>query len=486
MLTAKQLEHLKLPEGKNEHTLFDGDNLELRLRRTKSDLSRVWIFSYRWQGDRKKLYPGVYPEVSLAAARAIAKGHRDTLRANQDPAEVKRIAEAEAHAHMLATASGDVPKTLGELFERWDRDYLSTTHTDKGAYIRGIFERHVLPGGIAELHLSLMRAVHIKATLDRAKSAGLTTTCGRILDSLRQMIKWAAQFEWMDRDPTLGLKKSTWGGETQESDRTLSDDEVVQLDWRLRKSYLVNRWKHTVWLLLSTGTRIEETILAERRHVDLAKGTWTIPAENQKKTNAKSKRKPFIVHLSPFARQHMQALLAMPETEKYIFPARTRAPDKHPANEKTVAHALRNLQGVPQKGRRSNDELKLPGGDWSPHDLRRTAATFMRDLGAEEGVVDKCLNHVIQARITRIYQRSELRKAMVDSWDALGGHLAELSNRKDPEPSYQPPPPKYKIVDKTNPDAVRKRLPKAALRTAPPLPLATRRPLMAFEFKDDI
>jgi integrase len=74
------------------------------------------------------------------------------------------------------------------------------------------------------------------------------------------------------------------------------------------------------------------------------------------------------------------------------------------------------------------NSLLLPGGKWTPHDLRRTGATLMGNLGIRPGVIEKCLNHTEQNKIQRIYQRQELRPAMREAWEILGNRLAELSS----------------------------------------------------------
>jgi integrase len=56
--------------------------------------------------------------------------------------------------------------------------------------------------------------------------------------------------------------------------------------------------------------------------------------------------------------------------------------------------------------------------DFVPHDLRRTAASYMTSLGVSRLVVSKILNHV-EPGITRVYDRysyeREKRQAL-DTW----------------------------------------------------------------------
>ena len=52
----------------------------------------------------------------------------------------------------------------------------------------------------------------------------------------------------------------------------------------------------------------------------------------------------------------------------------------------------------PLKNRRNDDTLVLSkgeNGEWTPHDLRRTAATMMQALGVSLDVIDRCQNHVM-------------------------------------------------------------------------------------------
>lgn len=469
-LNDTQIKSYKLKDGVQEEDLRDGGNLVLRVKRNSSGVTKSWRFPFTLNKVKDFIYIGEYPAVSLADARGKAEQYRKELKRGDNPRLLREAVAAVVHAKALAEEHGAAPVTLGELFDRWHKDYLAHHHSDGGTYLQGTFERHVLRDGMADLRLEHMRQAHVKTILQRVQAKGLTGTVERVLHSLRQMVVWAASFEWMDRDPTLGIKAKTFGGHTNEGDRALADEEVTQLHWRMAKSYLTNRWKHASWLILSTGARVEETMLSEPSHVNLVKGTWTVPVANQKKTNTKKARKDHVIHLSRFAKKHMQALLEMPGVGKHIFPAVARGREiDGPANAKTLTHALGNLQGAEHKGRRGSTELLLEGGPFGSHDLRRTAATIMEELGIHSDVVDRCINHVQPDKMKRTYMRGELRQLMAEAWAALGARLEELTALPDPEPHFEAPRPKYNTLDKTDPVAVAKRASEdaaAALRRA--------------------
>ena len=72
--------------------------------------------------------------------------------------------------------------------------------------------------------------------------------------------------------------------------------------------------------------------------------------------------------------------------------------------------------------------LMLTGGKWTPHDLRRTGATTMGDLGIRPDVIEKCLNHKEQNALKRIYQRQVLKAEQEEAWRLLGERIELLLN----------------------------------------------------------
>lgn len=82
----------------------------------------------------------------------------------------------------------------------------------------------------------------------------------------------------------------------------------------------------------------------------------------------------------------------------------------------------------PLSGRSSNtDALSLSGGKWTPHDLRRTAASLMTALGVLPDVAEKCLNHTEESRVKRTYQRYNYDAEKRETWHLLGSRLAVLT-----------------------------------------------------------
>jgi integrase len=82
---------------------------------------------------------------------------------------------------------------------------------------------------------------------------------------------------------------------------------------------------------------------------------------------------------------------------------------------------------IPMKGRsKFTDTLRLSGDHWTPHDLRRTAATIMGHCGVLSEIIERCLNHVEASKLKRTYQRQEPRQQMQEAWELLGQRLEAL------------------------------------------------------------
>lgn len=435
-LTDRQVALAKVPDGKKEHSLTDLHGLSLRLLLTNDGRTKkYWVFRYTFLRHPDKMPLGTYPATTLAEARQKALEKRNLLEAGKDPKAEEREAKAKLHAETVAKRSGEVPSTLGELCERWLTKYAALKHKDKGADARAIFRNH-LPAQVANITLQHLRPTHVTNLLNDVFKSGKKRTCGVLLLKLRQAVHWGIMHEYLERDVTLGMKASSWDGQAKIRERYLTLDEIKQLHHKLEHSTLHSRWKHAVWLLMATGPRIAEAMNAKLEHINLEARTWTIPVANLKKVKSKVPQTDHVIHLSDFAMAHLRSIL--PTAGKtYLFPGMKRGGTKTetPASEQTLTHAITDKQvelgsddwnKKARKGRAISDELKLPGGTWTSHDLRRTMATQMGELGIDENAIDRCQAHAIGGTVRQTYQHQKKRAQMVQAWTLWGNELASL------------------------------------------------------------
>lgn len=78
------------PKEKN-YTINDGSGLTMLV---KTDGVKCWLFIYRIDGKQKRLGFGVYPAVSLDAARRKAEEARRVIAEGGDPSDTRKSARA--------------------------------------------------------------------------------------------------------------------------------------------------------------------------------------------------------------------------------------------------------------------------------------------------------------------------------------------------------------------------------------------------------
>ncbi len=421
-LTDKSLRALK-PTNK-EQTVGDGGGLWVRVLPVAKGGTVNFYYRFLIKNKERRYNCGSYPNTSLADARRKRNSARELIEQGIDPVEQEAETKASTEA---ALAAQRLEKTVDELFEDWARVYLSAHHKDGGSFARAAYQLDAMPI-IGSMRARDVRLPHIIRVIDSVLERGVRRKANLVLSQLRQMFRHGLGRGIVDTDPTLGISKKQAGGKETPVERNLSETEIKELNSKLNQSGLHPRMIAALRLVLATGARVGEITKARWSDLDLCEKTWNIPAENAKNSRA------HLIHLSDFALQQINILTEYRSNSYLLAGSRTKAdstgakPDV-PLSEKTITKAVHDrIRSVALKGRtQSTGVLMLPGGEWSPHDLRRTMASRMGDLGVAPHVIERCLSH-IQQGIVAVYQRQEYmveRKAAFDLW---GAKLAALMN----------------------------------------------------------
>jgi integrase len=187
--------------------------------------------------------------------------------------------------------------------------------------------------------------------------------------------------------------------------RVLSREELISL-W-LAAEELGTRHGLVVQLLILNGQRLVEDAAMEWGELDLAEGRWNLPA---------ARTKNGLPHIVPLGPQSMRIIQGQPRTSSAFVLAGPKG--KYPkgwsdAKVKLEDATLRILRKRAAERGEDPDDVRM--AHWQLHDLRRTLATGMPELGVTAEVVEAVLNHI---------QRHEGRG---------GGRLQPLSipSRKD-------------------------------------------------------
>jgi integrase len=406
---------------------------------------RLFYFRYSNSRSERVTYPiGTYSREGLEGTMTLAEagqrakelaglhktGIRD-IREHLTAEEASRLAARDAELARLSSEKAAIEaeqarqaarKSVTELFEHWAKIDL-INRKDKGAEVRRMFEKDVLPF-LGSLAVADIKKSHITVVTDAMLARGVNRAAKIAFSLMRQMFRFAVDRDLIEYDPTASIRKAKIGGKDVERDRVLSDEEIRTLTKLAPKAGLLPSTEAAIWIALSTCCRIGELLGARWEHLNLVKGTWLIPAENSKNG------KPHSITLSPFAVRQFEYVRAHNGTSTWCYP---NTDDSGPVCSKTVTKQLGDRQRQPDQGTMSRRSAKaqallLPGGKWTPHDLRRTGATVMTALGVLPEVAERCLNHTEENKVKRTYQRHSYTNEMSEAWNRLGEHL-DLATR---------------------------------------------------------
>jgi integrase len=389
--TAKTIAALTLPSGKADHFEWDDDlpRFGYRLRASGDKVARSWVVQYRHAGQSRKMT--FDPVLTLEQAKGEAKRILALVALGQDPAtEKKRKAAADRHTfkalaeqYLEAKESVVRPRT----FTEWKR-YL------EGPYFKSLHNKpvdQITRKDIAACLLEIAKK-HGQIAMARARSA------------LSAMFSWAMENGLAENNPTIGTAKPK---PPPERTRVLSDPELLLLWQATEEPTPFNR---IVRILLLTGQRRSEVGgMAWPELGNLDRAEWVIPSER-----AKNGRE----HKVPLGSLALDIIRSVPQIigRDLLFGART---DRGFTGWAEFKKAL---------DRRLGDAVR----PWTLHDLRRTCATRLCDLGIEPHHVEALLNHRgHKAGVAGVYNKSRYERAVKNAIETWNRHILDLIEGRD-------------------------------------------------------
>lgn len=441
------------------HTLSDGDGLSGDVRVANGGaVSIVFRYGFKWQGAKKHHYCGSWPANSLDSIRNERDRARDLVKSGVHPGDQRKAERIEAQARVeavIAEAARIETENLPfrSMFNAWIED--GVARADGNAELRRSFEKDVLPA-IGDKPVKDVTEHDLRALLRVMVKRGVHRMAARTYNDLVQLFTWAEKRKpWRilmaEGNPAdlLELDKILPADSTAGDPRTriLTADEIRELrdifeamevayaETPAGKKYETSRpvKKETqlaLWISLGTACRIGELLKARWENVNLESGEWFVP-----KADTKTKANDWTVYLSGFALRKFRALHDLSGNTPWCFPARTI--EGGDANdhvcEKTVSKQVGDRQmkfkkrSGPLKHRRHDNSLVLtkgPNEAWTPHDMRRTAATMMQALGVTPEVIDECQNHAqAGSKVRRHYMHYDYAAEKRSAWRLLGERL---------------------------------------------------------------
>lgn len=397
-----------------DYRIRGAPGLQLRVteRGTKS-----WALAYKSPATGKwsKSALGEYDRVGLAEAKAKAADLAAEVRKGHDPVHDKR---QEA-----------LSETFGQLAARYQREH-ETRNARAGQPSASTLENarqlaaDILPA-IGRMKADSVSRQHVMHVVEVIADRGSYVAADRALGLIRAIYNWACGTGRMERNPTIGLKKRNTG---RPKTRVLSAGEIRAF-WAHVEALdgITPALRDAYRLQLLTATRIGEVLGAPRAELDLDRGLWTIPANRTKadrehvlplSSAAVAIWRAAIVRADGEARQRAERIGRAVERSSWVFPSPTgRGPiDPHAA----TTGILRMRAALVGAG------LAEP---FNTHDLRRTVATQLGEMGVADELIERILNHAPRTVAGKHYNHARYLGPMRQALAAWALRLGEITQQ---------------------------------------------------------
>jgi integrase len=383
-LTNIQVKQAKAQD--KPYKLADGKGMYLYVT-TKSQ--KYWRLDYRFGGKRKTLALGVYPEVSLADARAKCNDAKKQVSNDLDPNDTKRIAKV--------TKTQSQENSFKALALEWFAQRQSPWSESHRERVDRMLHKELFPQ-LGRRPVGEITSPELLSCLRLIEARGVLETAKRAKQVAGQVFRYAVVTGKADRDPSVDLKDALATPIRKHFTAITEPREVGKLLLMLDDYQGTPEVATALKLAPLFFCRPKELRHMEWSEVDFDKEEWHIPA---------SKMKMKADHIVPLCRQainELQKLLQLTGHRQYVFPS-ARSP-RRPMSDNAVLSAMRRL-GIPKE--------QMTG-----HGFRAMARTLLdEELGYRIEWIECQLAHAVKDANGRAYNRTtylKQRKEMMQRW----------------------------------------------------------------------
>jgi integrase len=379
------------PDQERSEVWFDEKGLGMRVSKTGR---KSWIYVYHHNGRSRRITFGTYPSIGVADVRALHATAMHNLENGIDPGNAVQMQRAQVR---------NAP-TVHEIAIEYMTRHASQKKS--GPEDQRMLNHDVLPYW-GTLQADQISRRDVTLLLDRIVERGAPIAANRVLALIRKMFNFGIERSLVENNPCDHVRQPA---ANVQRDRILTQEEIRILWSKLSDANMSEASKLAFKLQLITAQRKGEIAKAEWSEIDFETSTWTIPAHKAK--NGQAHR----VYLTDFALEILGQLRILADGSRYWLPSPIG--DK-PMIETSLDHALR--KNLPFIGIENV----------TPHDLRRTAASFMSSLGIPRLILSKILNHS-DSSVTAIYDRHGYDHEKQAAWTLWSQRLCEICGQALP------------------------------------------------------
>jgi len=394
MLTDIKVRTAKPKE--KQYKLTDGNGMHLLVH---PNGSKYWRLQYRFGGKQKMLALGVYPDVSLADARARRDDARKLLANNIDPGDKKksdRIEQEEA-------------RTFEQLAVEWHATNKKWSEEHSRRVLKSL-EDNLFPA-IGKRNIADLKTRDLLAPIKAVELSGRLEVASRLQQRTTAIMRYAVQSGLLDYNPAQEMVGAVASSNRQHRP-ALQLKRIPELLRRIDSYTGRPLTRLAVELTLLVFIRSSELRFARWSEIDFETSMWTIPAEREaiegvKHSQRGSKmRTPHLVPLSHQALAILKDVYKLSGDRDFVFIG--DHDHRKPMSENTVNKALR-VMGYDTKV------------DVCGHGFRTMACSSLIESGLwSRDAVERQMSHMERNSVRAAYihkaEHLDERRLMLQWW----------------------------------------------------------------------
>jgi integrase len=375
VLNAKAVATIK-PPAKGQIEVFDVGYPGLALRVSYGG-SKSFTTYYHAGTKHRRVTLGLWPAMSLAAAREAWRLVREEVAKGGDPARAKQ---------------GRQPgMSFDVVVEEWLRRDQSKNKSSSQYRLAKLVEHDLLPVWTGRRVDELTKR-DVLDLLDSIMDRGAKVKANRVFSHVNRFFNWCMERDILATSPTNGMARP---GSEKARDRVLTKGELAKV-WNGATD---DPFGNVIKLLILTGCRKEE--IGALRWSEIEGDVIKLPGSRTKNCEAND------VPLSSPARALLKLLPRFDGCD-YVF----------------TADGVKPVSGWSRAKHRLDAACKVTS--WRIHDIRRTCSTGMNDLGTDPHIVEAILGHKVKG-VAGVYNKAKYEAAKRAALEAWGAHVMALA-----------------------------------------------------------
>ena len=384
-----------------DYMINDGEGLYFFVGKNGA---RLWRFVYTFNKKQKKLALGVYPGMTLEAARRKAEDASANIANGIDPGEIrkqeKQSTQIDAENAKRKAAGLPILNSFEYVAREWLASIEHLTNAITNIKKTSRLERLAFPI-MGDMAITAIKSADVLKTLKPLIDKSQLETAHRLHSEISAIYAYAIVHNFTEYDPAQPVTKQIPAQKVKHRAAVIDPKQVGQLlrdIGNYQGTFVVQSAFRLSPLLFQRPGEIRQMLWSD---VDLSACEWRPYVS---KTDFHH-----IVPLSTQAIAILEGIKPLTGSVRYVFPS-SRG-DGRPMSDNTIRTALKSL-GY------DSDVM-------TAHGFRTTASTLLNEQGWSPDAIERQLAHAPRDQVRAAYNRAqylEERRRMMQAWaDYLDG-----------------------------------------------------------------